>query len=90
MEIKWRKVSDELPECTDWDIDREAFYSDKVLTYSKLHGIQPSYGRMDDKYADGMIRPIGVKQKGRSFKWGIGGDDKGVTHWVYCKEIAPE
>ncbi len=88
IEIKWKLATFNLPECKNWDIDREAFYSERVLTYSPTHGFKECFGRKDKIFADGPLK--GREQYGNTFKWGVNGNDYTITHWVYCNEITPQ
>lgn len=80
----WIKIEDELPECNKEDIDREATYSEKVMTYSPVHGQEFNYGRKDE-----FLWPVKFQGKdrirttGKTFKWGVNNtsNDLTITHW---------
>lgn len=78
--MEWISVKERLPECKDWDIDREAFFSKKVFTWSSVHGAEVNFLRKDDIYVDSYLKLN--RQSGMTHKWGVRGDDLTITHWA--------
>lgn len=76
--VAWVSVEKGMHECSDWDIDREAFFSKKVMTYSETHGIDIHFCRKDNKHV-GMVE---YKQTGITYKWGVSRNDETITHWA--------
>lgn len=82
MNIDWIPVTEQLPDCTEWDSDREAFIGERLLTSSTTHGVQINYPRMDDFMWPQIGRTERHRSRERTFKWGLSGHDLTITHWM--------
>jgi hypothetical protein len=84
MEVRWIPIEEALPECPKWDEDRQAFYSEQVITLSQVHGQRVMYARMDDLVwpQPRLIFGEPIRTRGRTFKWGISEHDTTITHWM--------
>lgn len=84
MEVHWINVYDELPACTKWDEDRQAYFGEQVITYSPIHGQRIMFCRMDDIMWPQPAMHFGkpVRTRERSLKWGVSGHDPSITHWM--------
>jgi hypothetical protein len=84
MQVEWINIQEALPECNSWDEDRQAFFSEQVITLSPIHGQRIQFGRMDDYLWPKPIAYCGeeLRTRERTFKWGIQSHDTSITHWM--------
>lgn len=84
MEVHWINMKDALPECLKWDEDRQAFFSEQVITISPVHGQRVMFARMDDVMWPQPRIHFGApaRTRERTLKWGVSGHDTTITHWM--------